>query len=85
MGLQVLQVFTEDVSLGDVSEVTEQKMRSGNPGGSRERILPTCGPSLITPKGQRRDPDASDDNKTKTKEIKNNSTPLVISLAPFPR
>ena len=39
-------------------------------GGSRERILPTCGPSLIPPKGQRRDPDASDDNKTKTKEIK---------------
>ena len=57
----------------------------GCQGGSRERILPTCGPSLITPKGQRRDPDASDDNKTKTKEIKNNSTPLVISLAPFPR
>jgi len=27
-------------------------------GGSRERILPTCGPSLITPKGQWRDPDA---------------------------
>ena len=42
----------------------------GCQGGSRERILPTCGPSLITPKGQRRDPDASDDKKTQTKAFR---------------
>ena len=50
------------------SQVWKQKLSrkwsQGNLGGSRERILPTCGPSLITPKGQRRDPDASDDKKT---------------------
>ena len=61
------------------SQVWKQKLSKkwsqGILGGSRERILPTCGPSLITPKGQRKDPDASDDIKTKTKEIKNNSTP----------
>jgi len=28
----------------------------GYQGGSRERTLPTCGPSLITPEGQRSDP-----------------------------
>ena len=28
----------------------------GYQGGSRERTLPTCGPSLISPKGQRNDP-----------------------------
>ena len=41
----------------------------GCQGGSRERILPTCGPSLITPKGQRRDPDASDDKKIYKQKI----------------
>ena len=46
-----------------------RNQRQGCQGGSRERTLPTCGPSLITPKGQRRDPDASDDKKTQ-KEIK---------------
>ena len=38
---------------------------------SCELILPTCGPSLITPKGQWRDPDTSDDNKNKNKRNKN--------------
>ena len=41
----------------------------GYQGGSCEHILPTCGPSLITPKGQRRDPDIAD-KKTQTNEIK---------------
>ena len=53
------------------SQVWKQKLSKkwsqGILGGSRERILPTCGPSLITPKGQRRDPDASDDKKHKQK------------------
>ena len=53
------------------SQVWKQKLSKiwsqGILGGSREPILPTCGPSLIPPKGQRRDPDASDDNKKQKK------------------
>ena len=56
------------------SQVWKQKLSKkwsqGILGGSRERILPTCGPSLIPPKGQRRDPDASDDNNKNKKNKK---------------
>ena len=61
------------------SQVWKQKLSKkwsqGILGGSRERILPTCGPSLITPKGQRRDPDASDDNKNKRNKYKKITQP----------
>ena len=65
-----VSVFSPHWKIPSLKTKNMQKMESGIQGGSRERILPTCGPSLITPKGQQRDPDASDDNKNKNKKLK---------------
>ena len=64
---------------------------SGNLGGSRERTMPIYGPSLITPKGQRRDPTRYkakeglrwyDDERREEKQERRNLTNRATPLSP---